>query len=241
MFGHVAGRQHPSRWVILSFLFTAALAWSVAVVGERVGDTWGFLRLGLTIALIVSVGRLGVVYMKSRRQRRKEAERSAQWDETNQSDAQPAEQRRTYGEIFYGSPPEPDGHDDRDDHDESGEAELETAGHDELVETDVDEQAVDVDEDDEIGVEVMQGDAVEVDLDAALGEDELVEGDHDAQTDTLDEGDTFDVADIEADIESQDAMQRMREEFKARAKEAQLRLKQRDAEHDEAPAAPNSP
>jgi hypothetical protein len=87
----------------------------------------------------------------------------------------------------------------------------------------------------------MQGDAVEVDLDAALGEHELVEGDHDAQTNELDEGDTFDVADIEADIESQDAMQRMREEFKARAKEAQLRLKQRDAEHDEAPAAPNSP
>jgi hypothetical protein len=179
--------------------------------------------------------------MKSRRRRRKEAERSAQWGEAGEGDGQPAEQRLTYGEIFYGVPPEPDDHNDHEDHDEPVEPELETAGHDELAEADVDEQAADVDEDDEIEVEVMQGDAVDADLDATLGDDDVVETDHDAQMDELDEGETIDVANIEADIESQDAMQRMREEFKARAKEAQLRLKQRDAEHDEAPAAPNSP
>ena len=44
----------------------------------------------------------------------------------------------------------------------------------------------------------------------------------------------------EADVESQDSLQRMREEFKARAKEAELRVKQREAELDEAASAPKS-
>ena len=42
------------------------------------------------------------------------------------------------------------------------------------------------------------------------------------------------------DSDTQDALQRMREEFKARAREAEERVKQREAELDEASSAPKS-
>src|SRR6266540_3764393 len=45
---------------------------------------------------------------------------------------------------------------------------------------------------------------------------------------------------LQVDDESHDALQRMREEFAARAKEAELRVKQREAELDEAASAPKS-
>jgi hypothetical protein len=230
---------------MLSFLFAVGLAWSFSVVGDRVGDTWGFLRLGLTIALIVSIGRLGAVYMKSRRRRRKEAEREAE-REAEQSEAQ-GDQRLTYGEIFYGTPPDPDGH--FDPQDESAESESESESEtamedDEAVHADVDAHADVVDEDDEVEVEVIRNDAAEAEFDEAFAESDAVEPVDQGQEDDLDQfdqGDTIEVSDIASDLEADDSLQRMREEFKARAREAQLRLQQRDAESHEAPAAPNSP
>jgi len=44
----------------------------------------------------------------------------------------------------------------------------------------------------------------------------------------------------ETDVEPQESLRRMREEFKARAKEAELRVKQREAELHEAASAPES-
>jgi hypothetical protein len=229
--------------VTLSFLFAVGLTWSFSVVGDRVGDTWGFLRLGLTIALIVSVGRLGAVYMRSRRRRRKEAEREAQRD-PEQVEGQ-AEQRLTYGEIFYGTPPDPDG--DLDPKDESAESETDTTmEHDEVVEADADAHAddVDVDENDEVEVEVIRNEAAEAEFDDAFAGSDAAEAVDDGEVndvDQFDQGGTVEVSDMAPDLEADDSLQRMREEFKARAREAQLRLQQRDAESHEAPAAPKSP
>jgi hypothetical protein len=46
--------------------------------------------------------------------------------------------------------------------------------------------------------------------------------------------------DLAADIESQELLRRRRDEFKARAKEAELRVKQLEAQLQEAPSAPKS-
>jgi hypothetical protein len=70
--------------------------------------------------------------------------------------------------------------------------------------------------------------ALEPDLDEAVDHVEAVEADVEP------------VKELEVDDESQDALQKMREEFAARAKEAQLRVKQREAELDEAASAPKS-
>jgi len=73
--------------------------------------------------------------------------------------------------------------------------------------------------------------ALEPDLDGAVDHVEAVEVETDAEPVK---------AAVEVDDESQDALQRMREEFAARAKEAELRVKQREAELDEAASAPKS-
>jgi hypothetical protein len=72
--------------------------------------------------------------------------------------------------------------------------------------------------------------ALEPDLDAAGDHVETVEVETDAEP----------VKELEVDDESQDALQKMREQFAARAKEAELRVKQREAELDEAASAPKS-
>jgi hypothetical protein len=49
-----------------------------------------------------------------------------------------------------------------------------------------------------------------------------------------------DVDAIRSELESEETIRRLREEFKARAREAELRIQQRQAELDEASSAPTS-
>jgi hypothetical protein len=72
--------------------------------------------------------------------------------------------------------------------------------------------------------------ALEPDLDGEGDHVEAVEVETDAEP----------VEALEVDDESQDALHKMREQFAARAKEAELRVKQREAELDEAASAPKS-
>jgi len=59
----------------------------------------------------------------------------------------------------------------------------------------------------------------------------------DFETDTdLDAG--IDREEVEADLEAQESLRQMREAFKARAREAEMRVKQREAEElDQAPSS----
>jgi hypothetical protein len=72
--------------------------------------------------------------------------------------------------------------------------------------------------------------ALEPDLDGAVDHVEPAEVETDAEP----------VKALEDDDESKDALQKMRDQFAARAKEAELRVKQREAELDEAASAPKS-
>jgi hypothetical protein len=227
MFGHVAGRQHRSRWAILSFLFALAFAWSFTVMGDQVGGNWTILRLGLGVGLGISLLRLVLTFVTSRRPRRaKEKDESAGVKAEGQPSAEePSTEKRplTYEEVFQvqlnvddgtvASAPEPEEwpegwHAEGDEGAEIG------------AEGQPTEESAPASEED------LQ--PLQADVDGAIDQDQAIEADvESAQS-------------VEPADESQDALQRMREEFAARAKEAELRVKQREAELDEAASAPKS-
>ena len=214
MFGHGSGRQHRSRWAILSFLFALAFVWSYTVMGDQSGGSWTLLRVGLAVGLGISLLRLIVMFVSSRRLRH--AEEGDAWQQeaaTREAEVpqaeDPTDKRSTYEEVFGVSL-----NIDEDSiaiaaEDEEMEAEAEPS----VEEFPVEEPATTVDED----VQPDFGGAVEhVDADVEPVEASSVDGD------------------------TQDALQKMREEFAARAKEAELRVKQREGEPDEAASAPKS-
>src|SRR6266511_2401736 len=214
MFGHGSGRQHRSRWAILSFLFALAFVWSYTVMGDQSGGSWPLLRVGLAVGLGICLLRLMVMVVSSRRLRH--AEEGDAWQpEAATREAEgpqaedPTDKRSTYEEVFGVSL-----NIDEDSiaiaaEDKEMEAEAEPS----VEEFPVEEPATTVDED----VQPDFGGAVEhVDADVEPVEASSVDGD------------------------TQDALQKMREEFAARAKEAELRVKQREGEPDEAASAPKS-
>ncbi len=214
MFGHGSGRQHRSRWAILSFLFALAFVWSYTVMGDQSGGSWTLLRVGLAVGLGICLLRLMVMFVSSRRLRH--AEEGDAWQpEAATREAEgpqaedPTDKRSTYEEVFGVSL-----NIDEDSiaiaaEDEEMEAEAEPS----VEEFPVEEPATTADED------------VQPDFDGAV---EHVDADVEPVEASSVDGDT------------QDALQKMREEFAARAKEAELRVKQREAEPDEAASAPKS-
>jgi hypothetical protein len=226
MFGHVAGRQRRSRWAILSFLFALAFAWSFAVMGERSG-LWSILRLGLAVGLGISLLRLILTLASSRSLRRgqENEELRAKADEGAEMEAEgqpPAEEpptekhALTYEEVFQVQPNidlgslAPAPEDEEWQAEAEEGADMEAEGQPPAEEPPTEDRAPTSDEED------LQ--ALQPDPDGAVDQ----------------------VKAPEADVESQDSLRRMREEFAARAKEAELRVKQREAELDEAASAPKS-
>jgi hypothetical protein len=218
MFGHGSGRQHRSRWAILSFLFALAFVWSYTIMGDQSGGSWTLLRVGLAVGLGICLLRLMVMFVSSRRLRH--AEEGDAWQpEAATREAEgpqaedPTDKRSTYEEVFGVNL-----NIDEDSiaiaaEDEEMEAEAEPSVEEFPVEEHVEEPATTADE----GVQPDFGGAVEhVDADVEPVEASSVDGD------------------------TQDALQKMREEFAARAKEAELRVKQREGEPDEAASAPKS-
>ena len=103
MSGHVVARKRRWPWAILSLLFAVAFAWSFAVTAD--GRT--MLQIGLAVGLVLSLLRLALTSISSRRVRRDKAadERDAEGDvgtETEADESQPAadDRARTYEEVF---------------------------------------------------------------------------------------------------------------------------------------------
>jgi len=224
MFGHVAGRQHRSRWAILSFLFALAFAWSFTVMGDQVGGNWTILRLGLGVGLGISLLRLVLTFFSSKRPRRAQenGERASVEAEGQPSVEEPSTEKRplTYEEVFQV-------HVNIDEEGPAGAPE-----HEEWQEG----WHAEGDEGAEIEAE---GQPTEESTPASEEDVEALQPDFDGAVEHVD----ADVEPVEAssvDGDTQDALQKMREEFAARAKEAELRVKQREAEPDEAASTPKS-
>ena len=100
MSGHVVARKRRWPWAILSLLFAVAFAWSFAVTAD--GRT--MLQIGLAVGLVLSLLRLALTSISSRRVRRaQEADEHAEGDEGTETEAdesQPADDRAPYEEVF---------------------------------------------------------------------------------------------------------------------------------------------
>jgi len=231
MFGHVAGRKRRSLWAILSFLFALALAWSFAAMREQT-ILWVGLAVGLGISLLIT-------FISSRRLRRaRKGDEGETRGERQTSEEASTDRRLTYEEVFQVQLNVDDAslagaHEDEESPAEVDDAmEIEAEGQpsaeEPVVEEALAEEAL-ADEQSPTSEEDIE--ALEPDLDGAVDHVEAVEVETDAEPVK---------AAVEVDDESQDALQKMRDAFAARAKEAELRVKQREAELDEAASAPKS-
>jgi hypothetical protein len=235
MFGHVAGRKRRSRWAILSFLLALALAWSLAAMREQT-ILWVGLAVGLGISLLITL----VSSRRLRRARKSEDhETQADWQRSEEASA---DKRLTYEEVFQVQLNVDD-------------ASLAGVQGDDQWQAEVDE-AVEIEAEGEPIVEepiVEEALAEEALAEEAFAEEhaptseediQALEPDVDGDVDHVEavevETDEEPVKALDVDDESNDALQKMREAFAARAKEAELRVKQRGAELDEAASAPKS-
>jgi hypothetical protein len=212
MSGHGAKRRRRWPWAILSLLFALAFAWSFAVVGERVDDVWNVLRIVSAVGLGISLLLLVRAFVSSRRLRRaqKDDGRRAEGDEATEMGAEGQERGPTYEEVF------------------GLEADLDAGslpGAPEDGGWPGDEEAV-MEAEGQPSAEQLAPEK------GAPTSDEDVQALHA----DLDDG----VGQVEAagaDGDSQENLRRIREEFKARAEEAALRVKLREAELHEAASA----
>jgi hypothetical protein len=230
MFGHVAGQKRWSRWAILSFLLALALVWSLAAMREQT-ILWVGLAVGLGISLLIT-------FVSSRRLRRaRKSDEGETQAERQTSEEASADRRLTYEEVFQVQLNVDDASLAGAQEDEERSAEVDEAmeieaegqpsAEEPVVEETLAEEAL---AEEHSGTSEDDIQALEPDLDAAGDHVETVEVETDAEP----------VKELEVDDESQDALQKMREQFAARAKEAELRVKQREAELDEAASSPKS-
>jgi hypothetical protein len=210
MSGHGAKRRRRWPWAILSLLFALAFAWSFAVEGERVDDVWNILRIGSAVGLGISLLLLVRAFVSSRRFRRaqKDDGRRAEGDEAMGAEGQ--ERGPTYEEVFGLEP-------DLDAGSLPGAPEDGGWPGDEGAVMEAEGQPSAEQLAPEEGAPTSDEDvqALHADLDDGVGQVEAAG----------------------ADGESQENLRRIREEFKARAEEAALRVKLREAELHEAASA----
>jgi hypothetical protein len=205
MSGNIAGRQRKWPWAFLSFLFAMTFAFAVS----QVGGVWSIVRIGSAVGLGISVLVLVIRVISSRRLRRAEENvAGAEGDEVAETEPDAEEGPRTYEEVFGLQP-----HLDTDGLPPAPEDEEAWAGN-EVEETGIDAE--------ETGIDVEETGVDAEAFEASEAEASEVEG-SEAEVETL-----------EADGGLQDDLQRMREEFRARAEQAALRVKQREAEPQDA-------
>lgn len=204
------GRHRRWPWAVLFFLFALTFVWSLAVVGEKGGGVWNILLIVSAVGVGISLVLLVLMFISARRLRRAEGDESPQIGAEGQ---QPAEQPAT--EETAPTYEEVFGLEL-----ESDEASLLRAPEDE---------GWPGDEGSEMGADGQQA------------EEQAPTSEEDVQAVDADVDEAVDQVDaLDADGESQDHLRQMREEFKARAEEAALRVKQREAELHEAASAPDS-
>ena len=206
------GRHRRWPWVILFFLFALTFAWSFAVMGDEAGSVWRTLLIVSAVGAGISVLLLVLMFISSRRRRRAERDQGSEVgaDEEEQEEQPPTVP--TYEEVFG-------------------------------LELDLDEGSLPRAPED---VEWTGDDEAELEAEAQPSEQlpaqERAPSDEDGQAldADLDEVvDQVDQVDALADGDPQEQLRRMREEFKARAEEAALRVKQREAELHGAGSAPD--
>ena len=222
MFGHVAGRPRRWPWVVLSFLFAMAFASSFAVMEVTTevqidDDVLSIIRIGTAVGLGLSL--LLLLFM-SRRAKAEEKRRAA----GNDGMEGPAEKHvQTYEEVFGvqhdldegGLPRAPEG-------EESLSEEWQNA-EEMMVEGD--------------GLPSEQLEPAEVPAPPSEEDLQPLQADVDGPVENVESVDQVESED--ADVDSDEHIRKIREEFKARVEEAALRVKQREAEPHEAASAPN--
>jgi hypothetical protein len=207
------GRHRRWPWVILFFLFALTFAWSFAVMGDEAGSVWRILLIVSAVGAGISVLLLVLMFISSRRRRRAERDQGSEVgaDEEEQEEQPPTVP--TYEEVFG-------------------------------LELDLDEGSLPRAPED---VEWTGDDEAELEAEAQpwaeqLSAEEGAPSDEDGRVldaDLEEVVDQVDQVDALADGDPQEQLRRMREEFKARAEEAALRVKQREAELHGAGSAPD--
>jgi hypothetical protein len=223
MSGNNVGRKRKWPWGILSVLFALTLAWSFAVMGDETGDVWSVVRIGSAVGLGLSLLRLVWVSISSRRRRRAQKRDGRRTDggeaveaEAKSSGGQaPAEEHaRTYEEVFGLQL------------DQDGEG---------LPPSPEDEQW----QSDERSGEIEPEGQPSADQHPAEEPASVSHEDGHAPHADVD-GEVAQVEPLDPDAGSEEHLRRMRAEFRARAEEAALRVKQREAEpHEAASVADN--
>ena len=223
MFGHVAGRPRRWPWVVLSFLFAMAFASSFAVMEVTTevqidDDVLSIIRIGTAVGLGLS---LLLLLFTSRRRRRANAEEKRRAAGNGMEGRSPSEKQvQTYEEVFGvqhaldegGLPRAPEG------------------------EASLSEEWQNAEEMEEM---MVVGDEP-ADVPAPPSEEDLqplqadVDGPADNAAESVDQ-----VEPEDADVDSDEHLRKIREEFKARVEEAALRVKQREGDPHEAASAPN--
>ena len=208
MLGNV-GRHRRWPWAILFVLFALTFVWSFAVMGDQVGDVWSILQIGSAAGAGIALLFLVLTSISSRRRRRAEREKGSEMVADEEPPGDEAPTTPTYEEVFgveLGLDEErlPDATEDED--------EEWTGEEDAQLEAEAQGWAEQLPAEEHAPTSEEDGQALEADLDEA---DDRVEA-------------------LEADGGPEDNLRRMREEFKARAEEAALRVKQREDELHEA-------
>ena len=208
MLGNV-GRHRRWPWAILFLLFALTFVWSFAVMGDQVGNVWSILQIGSAVGAGLALLFLILTSISSRRRRRAEREKGSEMGADEQQPGEEPPTTPTYEEVFgveLGLDEErlPDATED-------GDREW-TGEEDAQLEAEAQGWAEQLPAEEHAPTSEEDGQALEADLDDA---DDRVEA-------------------LEADGDPEDNLRRMREEFKARAEEAALRVKQREDELHEA-------
>jgi hypothetical protein len=208
MLGNV-GRHRRWPWAIVFVLFALTFVWSFAVMGDQAGDVWSVLQIGSAAGAGIALVFLVLTTISSRRLRRAEPEKGSDTGADEQQPAQEPPTTPTYEEVFgveLGLEEErlPDAPDQ--------EVQEWKGEEDAQLEAEAQGWAEQLPAEEHAPTSEQDGQALEADLDEA-----------DDRVGTL-----------EADGDPEDNLRRMREEFKARAEEAALRVKQREDELHEA-------
>lgn len=211
MLGNV-GRHRRWPWAILFVLFALTFVWSFAVMGDQAGDVWSILQIGSAAGAGIALVFLVLTTISSRRLRRAEPEKGSDMGADEQQPAQEQPTTPTYEEVFG---VELGLEEERLPDAPDQEVQEWKGEEDAQLEAEAQGWAEQLPAEEHAPTSEAEGQALEADLDEADDRVEALDGD------------------------PQDTLRRMREEFKARAEEAALRVKQREAELHEAASAPD--
>ena len=206
------GRHRRWPWAILFVLFALTFVWSFAVMGDQAGDVWSVLQIGSAAGAGIALVFLVLTIISSRRLRRAEPEKGSDMGADEQQPAQEQPTTPTYEEVFG---VELGLEEERLPDAPDQEVQEWKGEEDAQLEAEAQGWAEQLPAEEHAPTSEAEGQALEADLDEADDRVEALDGD------------------------PQDNLRRMREEFKARAEEAALRVKQREAELHEAASAPD--